>query len=364
MSRVAVIGLGFGDEGKGRTVDHLCSIAEDPIVIRFSGGQQAGHTVVRDGIRHVFSNFGSGTLYGAPTYISQFCTVDPTGIINEMRRLKDDGIIPRLYIDERCPVTTPYEKKINREKDKPNGTVGVGVGPTWEREKNHYSLTFGDLYYPSIMSIKLDMIRRHYNFSMDIDGFIDDINQITGANNIFTSTHIPGNWDDLIFEGSQGLLLDQDIGFFPHVTRSNVGLSNVVKLSPTLDRVYFVTRAYQTRHGNGPMTNESMPHGIMVNPHETNVENIFQGKFRIALLDIDILQYALRRAKQNTQHNKTLVLTCLDHMANDLRFTRNGEIEKFQSEASFIESLSDYLGFDKVLVSRSDSGLFETIHVN
>lgn len=365
MSSSAVIGLGFGDEGKGRVVDYLCSLAEDPIVVRYSGGQQAGHTVVRNGIRHVFSNFGSGTLCGAPTYISQFCTVDPTGIVNEMQKLKEKGIIPRLYIDERCPVTTPYEKYLNMINDRANGTVGVGVGPTWQREEDHYSLLFGDLYYPSVMAIKLDMIKKCYkDNTWDIDEFLDDINEITGANNIFSITHIPANWDDCIFEGSQGLMLDQNIGFFPHVTRANVGLKNIISLNSALDDVYFVTRAYQTRHGNGPMTNESIPHNIIANPNETNIENTFQGKFRTTLLDVDLLQYALRRAEQEGRRNKTLVITCMDHMINDLRFTRGGKIEEFKSDSAFIENLTNYLGFDKVLVSWGDSGSLKTIHVD
>lgn len=354
MAKSAVIGLGFGDEGKGRTVDYLCSTSDDPIVIRYSGGQQAGHTVVRDGVRHVFSNFGSGTLYGAPTYISQFCTVDPTGVINEMRKLLHIGASPRLYIDERCPVTTPYEKRVNRSNDKVNGTVGVGVGTTWQREEDHYSLLYGDLYYPSVMRMKLDLIRKNYGISIDMDGFLDDVNEMIGANNIFTSTYIPSNWDDLIFEGSQGLLLDQNIGFFPHVTRSSVGLDNIRKISPELDNVYYVTRAYQTRHGNGPMTNEHIPHFIRPNPNETNVLNKFQGQFRRTLLDVDLLKYALQRS-ESRHYNSTLVITCMDHMVDDMRFTHGGEVRSFNSEGSFIKGISEALGIKRVLLSRDDS---------
>src|SRR5690606_12238557 len=105
----AVIGIGFGDEGKGITTDFLCSRSRNPIVVRFSGGHQAGHTVVLNGVRHVFSNFGSGTLRGAPTYWAKYCTVNPIGIINELDSLIKKGITPKLYIDEKCPITTPYD---------------------------------------------------------------------------------------------------------------------------------------------------------------------------------------------------------------------------------------------------------------
>ena len=83
MMKKAVIGLGCGDCGKGITTDYLCSQAKNPLVVRFSGGQQAGHTVVYNGMRHTFSNFGSGTLRGAPTFWSKYCTMDPIGIKNE-----------------------------------------------------------------------------------------------------------------------------------------------------------------------------------------------------------------------------------------------------------------------------------------
>lgn len=107
MANKAVIGLGFGDEGKGLFTDYLCSQSANPLVVRFSGGQQAGHTVVRDGIRHVFSNFCAGALQGAPSYFSKFCTIDPIGIVNELTVLLDKGVEPLLFIDTNCPVTTP-----------------------------------------------------------------------------------------------------------------------------------------------------------------------------------------------------------------------------------------------------------------
>lgn len=72
-----VIGAGFGDEGKGTMVNYLCKQSNKPLVVRFNGGHQMGHGVVENDVRHIFSNFGSGTLVGAPTYISEFCTVDP-----------------------------------------------------------------------------------------------------------------------------------------------------------------------------------------------------------------------------------------------------------------------------------------------
>lgn len=92
LMRKAVIGLGFGDEGKGITTDYLCSKTKNPLVVRFCGGSQVGHTVVHNGIRHVFSSFGSGTLRGVPTYWSHKCALDPIGMLNELDVLKEKGI--------------------------------------------------------------------------------------------------------------------------------------------------------------------------------------------------------------------------------------------------------------------------------
>ena len=105
----AVIGLCFGDEGKGRVVDFL----DHSLTIRFSGGQQAGHGVIRNGEKHTFSNFGSSTLKGIPTYWSKFCTVDPVGMIRELNELMKINVNPLIYIDGDSPITTPYDKFYN-----------------------------------------------------------------------------------------------------------------------------------------------------------------------------------------------------------------------------------------------------------
>jgi adenylosuccinate synthase len=259
MNCKAVIGVGFGDEGKGITTDYLCPLSNNVLVVRFSGGQQAGHTVVLNGIRHVFSNFGSGTLRGIPTYWSKYCIVDPVGLINELTALVENGINPLIYIDERCPITTPYDIYSNRKLEKKNqhGSCGVGIGTTVNREEHFYTLHFGDLFYPEIFKIKLEAIKQFYGFDeeINIDYFLDYVDIVLNCKNIKSIYSFPDKFDEIIFEGSQGLLLDPNIGFFPHVTRANVGSKNILDagFKPEL---YLVTRAYQTRHGNGQMINE------------------------------------------------------------------------------------------------------------
>lgn len=372
MSTSAVIGLQFGDEGKGIVTDYLCSMPRQArnktLVVRFSGGHQAGHTVVHKGIRHVFSNFGSGTLRGVPTFFSHLCTVSPYGIEKEYKVLKEKGITPNLYIDVKCPVVTPYDEHFNRilETDNNHGSCGVGFGTTMQREEDHYHLTVDDLFYPSVLRMKMQNIAKHYGHcgigDMGLEDFYSACNFLTScpAIKFHSMTSIPIGFDNYIFEGSQGLLLDQDIGFFPNVTRSNTGSKNIQKLLSSTaylnTHFYIVTRAYQTRHGNGPMTNEDIPHNIEPNPRETNVTNKWQGDFRRTLLDLDLLTYAL--SKDTGIINRTLVITCMDHMKNEWRFTHGGKIVNCDSEEDFIRKVYGIIECKNVLISRNEDSSF------
>lgn len=352
MNDKAVIGLGFGDEGKGLVTNYLSLLDPYAAIVRYSGGQQAGHTVVKDEVRHVFSSFGSGTLNGAPTYWSEFCTVDPVGLCNELDVLLEKGITPTLFIHRKCPVTTPMDKKLNQVRDNNNGTCGTGVGSTKQREEDHYSLLFEDLFNPTVYKIKLSLISKYYNFHPDLQTFLKCVERITKTYSIKIYDNLPFV-NSYIFEGSQGLLLDQHYGFFPHVTRSNVGTPNILDLG-FKPECYAVTRAYQTRHGNGPMTNDHIPHRIKANPLETNVYNQWQGEFRIAILDLDLLKYAISKDYYLNRNRHTLVITCIDHVLDDLRMTINGQQYQADTEDTFISMIAETLKFDHVLISRTD----------
>ncbi|HLD91452.1 MAG TPA: adenylosuccinate synthetase [Patescibacteria group bacterium] len=349
MKNLAVIGAGFGDCAKGVVTDYLCSQYPDAIVTRFSGGHQAGHTVVHNGIRHVFSNFGSGSFRGNITYWSRLCTVDPVGITNELKVLRKKGIEPTLYLDPRCPITTPYDKWTNTQNswNRKNGTCGVGFGKTIEREEQHYSLLVGDLLYPKIFETKLELIRKKYlqefaeydkdflptcyllleekQIRIELMKWDRDINRVESVN---------------IFEGSQGLMLDQDIGFFPHVTRGNCGMTNLKKLEVTDPEIYLVTRCYQTRHGNGPMTNEDLKEHIIHDPNETNVTHKYQGEFRVSMLDADLLRYAIQK---DDIKDFTLVITCFEHVTSYV-YTSAGNKYVYPDAEIFAKCLSKELG--------------------
>jgi len=356
MSYYSVIGLGFGDEVKGMTTDYLCSQSKNPIVVRFSGGQQAGHTVNYNGLRHVFSNFGSGTLRGTPTFWSKYCTMDPEGILREYKLLKEKGVNPVLIIDPEAMVTTPFDKAFDKDSDclREDGTCGVGVGVTKQREKDHYHLRFKDLFNPTVLNCKLQVMSDYYDVVdyAKMMKFISDCQEVTCLC-IMKEISCIDKYDDVIFESSQGLLLDQDIGFFPYVTRSSVGMGMVNKICKGMVKTYAVTRAYSTRHGNGPFVKEENSL-IKLNPDETNVTNKFQGRFRRGWLDVHLLDYALREGIfKHINLDVTLVVSCLDHVESVWRFDKANEIYKFDSEVKFIEALSTVAGISKIIKTRS-----------
>lgn len=340
MKTQIVLGLGYGDEGKGVTTDFLCRQADRPLVVRFSGGHQAGHTVVTPtGQRHVFSNFGAGTLAGAPTFWSRYCTFHPVGYTNEREALLKLDIVPTLYVDGRAAVTTPYDLLYNRqlEQDQKHGSCGLGFGATVARHEGPHKLHVMDLFDDFVLAQKLASVRSYYVDKLKVtydesildpllEAFHDAIHYCsrnllcTSGRAFFADTDA---YDAIVFEGSQGLLLDEEFGYFPHVTRAHVSSRNslalIAEFSLPQPEIFYVTRAYQTRHGNGPLTNAAAPGPELTpTPYETNVFNPWQGEQRRSLLDCDQLRYALSAdAHYSFGLPRNLVVTCLDQLTGD-----------------------------------------------
>jgi adenylosuccinate synthase len=325
MKAHIVVGAGYGDEGKGITTDFLCSQKSDAIVIRFSGGQQAGHTVIVDGIKHIFSNFGSGTFRSVPTYFTEDCTIYPVTIVREFDVLKHKTHIPGITFHPLVSITTPYDVFANREckENCKDGTCGLGVGKTMYR--NHetpYKLYAIDLLNPVLLQEKLNAIKEFYHIktpSVELQKELNAFNQAV----ISFSFNIEGysmlkDYKNLIFEGSQGILLDMDHGVFPNVTYANTTSKNAHKVCDILKiknrTVYYITRAYHTRHGAGVFENE--PIKITNNEEEINVFNKWQKEFKTGQLDYNLLNHAIRTdsiyCPENTKFN--LVVTCNDQV--------------------------------------------------
>lgn len=326
MKAKIVVGLQFGDEGKGITTDYLCSHhnPQNTCVVRFSGGQQAGHTVVKDGIRHVFSSYGSGTLRHFPTYISPYCTFYPVNMYNEYKVLKDKGIRPYLFLHPMAMLTTPYDVMANRKLEKVNkhGSCGIGVGKTMQRNTTPYKVYAVDLLYPEILKQKMHAIRHYY------DDVIYATKELYEEEQAFEEATQALPWEiasydllshefnNLIFEGSQGIMLDMDHGIFPNVTYANTTSKNAIEICNRLDikniEVFYATRCYQTRHGNGWMSNKNTI-TLVNNEDETNVHNEWQKDFRVGELDYNLLNFALNCDDAYAYGTKrNLVVTCLD----------------------------------------------------
>lgn len=325
-----VIGANFGDEGKGLMTDYFCSRfpkTERVLNVRFNGGAQAGHTVVTpEGKRHVFSHFGSGSfLPNVATYLGPEFIVNPILFRREYEQLNAMGIWPMVYIHPRCILTVPQDMMVNqfiekRRGDDRHGSCGVGIYETLLRSKEQTDITMLDT----------DRETNTYRFNVDIDyyGFnrlekmtgmalTDDEKALLSNQNIrahynqdlkFMMDHsvllnddLLNKFDYVVFEGAQGLMLDQNnLEYFPHLTPSNTGIQNVLPyLSGDVDtEVCYVTRPYLTRHGAGNLPEECDRAFVGAKVDLTNRENEWQGALRYGKMDWKEFE---KRCKQDIQ---------------------------------------------------------------
>jgi adenylosuccinate synthase len=300
-----------------------------------------------------------------PTYWSNHCTVDPVGLTAEYLDLLEKGVNPKIHISSNSPITTPLDIEANRhlENDNNHGSVGVGFGTTIQREEDYYSFKFLDIFYEDIFSYKMKMVKDYYlhkHLCLGVNWrqfnksccYIKDI--FNKNIKLHVGSNVPMGYDSYIYEGAQGLLLDQNKGFFPHVTRSSTGLINISHLKEEKPVLWLVTRAYQTRHGLGPMTNETHKNNsfIKTNPHEKNKMHHWQGNFRKTILDLSLLEYSFLIHKLYEIHDRRLVITCLDNLKKYCLTYKNKD-HVFKKEKDFINMISEVLITSKVYVSKS-----------
>lgn len=338
--RTAVIGANYGDEGKGLMTDYLSGL--DTLVVRFNGGAQAGHTVVTpSGHRHVFKHLGSGTLRGAPTFLSKYFLVNPALFEQEVAML-GDVTASAVYVDPLAPVTTPWDMLLNRAVEAKrgaarHGSCGLGINETVERTANGPGLYAQHLFAREKCVRQLVVIRdwavttraRELGVTLGeeatagylLDRFLLAIDAFRRRAWQRDGREILRRASPVVFEGAQGLRLDEHAPGFPHVTRSRTGLTNVLQLlnEAGVDgplRVVYVTRAYLTRHGAGPLAQEAAGHPYGWSGPETNVTNEYQGHFRYAPLDVLGLRDVLRRdvAQADRELEVGLAVTCLDQL--------------------------------------------------
>lgn len=376
----AVIGAHYGDEGKGLVVDRLVRELTKPVVVRFNGGAQAGHTVqTADGRRHVFSHVGAGAFAGAATFLSRFFVAHPYIFLREIAELAGKGVRPTVIVDPRAPLTTPYEVLVNRAIETArggarHGSCGVGFGETLQREESGLSITVGDLDDVDRLCTRLKRLRSEHMparlaaLRLPLDAELREDLASEALSERFIEAALafrrqielgePADFigRDIVFEGAQGLLLDQDLGAFPHVTRSRTGLPNVAALAPDFGiesvEAFYATRTYITRHGAGPFAGElpGAPYAGIVDA--TNQPNPFQGSLRFAQAQPELTIATIRRdlARVGLDIEVSLAVTCLDQV-NGPVLCRGKDGLTAREPSQFVRALAEPLGARRVLRS-------------
>jgi adenylosuccinate synthase len=314
---VIVVGLGFGDEGKGATVDWLCAADPDRVaaVVRFNGGAQAAHNVVAGGTWHTFSQFGSGSLHGVRTFLSRHMLVEPIALAGEAEELAALGVahpLRLLRVDGRALLTTPVHVAANRAREdargaRRHGSCGKGIGETVDYALRHRSdaPTVADCAEPRRLTAKLDALARHHapllraagrdhpSVAAMVEVYREFAASVRVVDAGWLGRHAAGG-RRLVFEGAQGVLLDEWRGFHPHTTWSTVEPRNARALLAEIGQtgsVLGVARAYATRHGAGPLPTEDAGLAALL-PEAHNATDAYQGSWRVGHLDLPLARYA------------------------------------------------------------------------
>ena len=353
---ISITDLGYGDSGKGTMVDAYAGHTNAHTVVRASGGAQAAHNVVTDdGRHHTFSQFGSATFRpGTRTHLSRFMLVYPPTLVSEEKQLQKVGVsdaFDRLTIDGRAPLITPFHRAANwlREMARngaEHGTCGMGIGETVEDllSMPDETLYAYDLLDARQTALKVRLLRAYKREQMtsviaqlprplkeDAQTAIAVLEgseslsrylelcatlirhvKIVDPPYLGTQLALDGT---IIFEGAQGVLLDEWYGFHPHTTWTTTTNENPNTLLCEHEysgevRKIGVLRAYATRHGAGPfVTEDAELTQELRDPH--NQDSGWQRAFRVGWFDLVASQYALDVVGKIDG----LAITCLDRIA-------------------------------------------------
>ena len=336
-----VIGLGFGDEGKGGIIDYLSRKLPSTLVVRFNGGGQAAHNVVTsEGLHHTFSQFGSGTFAGARTHLSRHMLVQPGALCAEGEHLRNLGlsdVFSRMTVDGDALVTTRFHMAVNRLREitrkTRHGSCGVGIGETIvdHLALGKDTLFVKDFINPATAWRKLEHLQA-VNRAKVLDLVTDLLKSFTytawGSDASIRANEwswldnpkcidaeayagqmlkdnvkiVDGSWLDgeldkegtVLFEGAQGVLLDQHKGFLPYCTRSTTTFENARDLlGGRAAATMGVIRTYLTRHGAGPFPTED---ASLTHPEAHNGQGLWQQNFRLGHFDRVLFRYALDAA--------------------------------------------------------------------
>ncbi len=317
MPNVVIVGAQWGDEGKGKIIDFLTESAD--IVVRAQGGNNAGHTVIVAGQKHVLHLIPSGILWPEKTcVIGNGVVLDPVSLVSEIEGLRAKGreVSPaQLLISNRAHLALPVHRALDRVREaklgaNKIGTTGRGIGPTYADKANRIGLRLADLLAPEDFAGKLEAKVAETNQTLAALGletleFASMLDELLAAGAAL-SPHVTDTavflhqrlkaGQSLLFEGAQGSLLDVDFGTYPFVTSSSTiagGACTGAGVGPhAIDRVIGVCKAYTTRVGGGPFPTED--EGLSEKLHALGREfGATTGRPRgCGWLDLVLLRYA------------------------------------------------------------------------
>ncbi|MCD6171594.1 MAG: adenylosuccinate synthase [Thermoplasmata archaeon] len=275
MATIAIVGLQWGDEGKGKVTDYFSEHVD--CVVRYQGGNNAGHTVVIGDKKYKFHLIPSGAIRGKKVVIGNGVVVNPKILLEEIDMLKSNGIDVDLMISDRAHVIMPYHIKMDgieeeRLGKKKIGTTKRGIGPCYSDKIARMGVRIGDIIDEKKLKKRLDNlfqikkpIFETYGIKINKDEIIKEyilygkkISPYVGDTIYYLNSIIDEK--NVLFEGAQGFLLDIDYGTYPYVTSSNPvvgGISTGAGISPKkIDKIVGVLKAYSTRVGMGAMPTE------------------------------------------------------------------------------------------------------------
>lgn len=323
-----VVDLGYGDAGKGMLTDALVRRTGARVVVRYNGGAQAGHNVVTaDGLHHTFAQLGAGSFVpGTVTWLGPEVIVHPTALLAELRIFTDKAPLPEVWLSPACRVVTPWHQALNRLRELArgparHGSCGVGIGEVVRDALANVPIRAGDLgdhlieraeavrrrLWPEAETLATDdrelrafrdpdVVERWARAAVPVVSRVHD----GLAETLERAEHV-------VFEGAQGVLLDETFGFAPHTTWSTTTDRHALTLVGDRDRcVLGVIRAWMVRHGAGPLASEDPA----VTMEDHNAANAWQGAVRYGHFDAELLRYSL-----GVQPVDRLVVTHMDALA-------------------------------------------------
>jgi len=334
MAVVIVVGVQWGDEGKGKIVDLLTEKAR--FVVRWAGGANAGHTLVVEGKKYVTRLIPSGVLReGVTCVLGEGMVIDPAVLVDEIRTFRAQGFIAGahdLIVAERAHLTLPHHLEIDRLREEKGGGIGTtkkGIGPTYESKASRVALRVGDLLRPERFRTRLEaQIAAYAPYLREMGGSVPNPAEITqrymalaeeirpfvgDASRVVHDAIV--RRDNVLFEGAQGVLLDVDHGTYPFVTSSSTtagGACAGLGIGPTkIDRVLGVAKGYATRVGAGPFPTElNEDIGELLRKRGNEFGSVTGRPRRCGWLDVAAVRLAVRLSGI-----EALALTKLDVMA-------------------------------------------------